>query len=331
MATPIRIGTLGAATITPKALIQPAELLESIEVCAVAARDPARARSFARRHGIPTVHETYDALMEDPTLDAIYVPLPNSLHHAWTLRALRAGKHVLCEKPLAANAAEAQEMQGVARKTELILVEAFHNLYHPLICEVKSVIDSGELGRIEHVEAHFNMPIPKFKDIRLEYDLAGGAAMDVGCYPVALLRYLLNQEPEVTQAKATVTHPQIDQHMRVQLNFPEDITAEVSCSLFVPWRANVSMRIRGSDGYIWVLNPWLPHYFNWLTIRTPQKRISRWVRAERTYLYQLKAFVEAVNGEEEMFTDGEFGTKNMAVIDAIYQAAGLKIRGTSHN
>ena len=331
MATPIRIGALGAARITPKALIQPARQIVGIEVCAVAARNPERARQFARQHAIPTVHETYAALINDPTLDAIYNPLPNSLHHPWTMRALRAGKHVLCEKPLAANAAEAQEMEEAANETGLVLMEAFHNLYHPLTQQIKAVVAIVGLGKIQHVEAHFNMPIPKFNDIRLDYGLAGGAAMDVGCYPIGLLRYLLGEEPTVVSAKAGRVTGQIDQQMQARLHFPSGTTGVMSCALFLPWRINISLKIAGSKGYVRAINPWLPQYFNWLIVQTETQRISRWVRAKPTYTYQLEAFVKAVNGEKANLSNGAFGVQNMQVIDSIYQAAGLEMRGGVSN
>lgn len=325
---PLRIGTLGAATITPNALLKPARSLEDVEVAGIAARDESRARQFADRHGISTVYPSYDALLADPAIEAIYNPLPNSLHAEWSIRALRAGKHVLCEKPFASNAAEAKEMQSAAKETGLVLVEAFHNLYHPLTQQVKSIVESGELGAVQHVAAHFNMPIPKFKDIRLEYDLAGGAAMDVGCYPIGLLRYLMGEEPDVVRAKAKLHSSQIDQQMAAELRFPSGVTAEMTCALFVPWQMNIQLKITGSHGRIWALNPWLPHYFNWLKVQTPQRRINRMVRGGSTYRHQLEAFVKAVRGEEPMFTDGEFGVRNMRVIDEVYRKAGLKIRGS---
>ena len=135
--TPLRFGILGAARIAPMALIQPARRVPEAQVVAIAARDGAKARAFAAKHGIPRVHESYDALLADPELDAIYNPLPNGLHCEWTIRALRAGKHVLCEKPIASNASEAQQMADAARETGRVLVEAFHWRYHPLAKRVR--------------------------------------------------------------------------------------------------------------------------------------------------------------------------------------------------
>src|SRR5512143_3841429 len=153
--TPLRIGILGAARIAPMALVRPARQVPEAAILAVAARDPVRAQKFAHTHGIARVHPSYDALLADPEIDAVYNPLPNSLHCEWTIRALEAGKHVLCEKPLASNAAEAERMAAVAQQTGRVLVEAFHWRYHPLAARMRAILDSGELGTLRHIETHF--------------------------------------------------------------------------------------------------------------------------------------------------------------------------------
>jgi predicted dehydrogenase len=139
----LRIGTLGAARITPGALIKPARQIPEVTVAAVAARDPERARRFAAKHRIRRVHDSYQQLIDDPAIDAVYNPLPNSLHARWTLRAIEAGKHVLCEKPFTANAAEAAEVAAAAAATGLVVMEAFHYRYHPLARRMREVVGSG--------------------------------------------------------------------------------------------------------------------------------------------------------------------------------------------
>ncbi len=153
----VRIGTLGAARITADALLKPAALIDEAEVVGVAARDPERAREFAAKHDIPTVYETYDELIADPNIDAIYNPLPNSHHAPWTLKAIAAGKHVLCEKPFTANADEAQVVaDAAAAAPSLVVMEAFHYRYHPLIARVLDLIADGAVGR---VQAHRNRDV----------------------------------------------------------------------------------------------------------------------------------------------------------------------------
>src|ERR671925_471145 len=163
--SPIRIGVLGAAAIVPMALTNPARSIPEAQILAIAARDPKRAQAFARKHHIPRVHQTYSDLLDDPEIDAIYNPLPNSLHAEWTIRALKVGKHVLCEKPFASNAQEAEEMARTARETGLVLSEAFAYRYHPLTVRVKEIIAIGQLGTIKHIEAQFCFLLPFPKNI----------------------------------------------------------------------------------------------------------------------------------------------------------------------
>jgi predicted dehydrogenase len=192
--TILRLGVLGTARITPFAVIRPARQIPGVQVSAVASRDPLCARRFARKYGIPQTHSSYTALIDDPDIDAAYNPLPNSLHAEWSQRALQAGKHVLCEKPLTSNAEEAVQLAEIAKTSGRFLIEAFHYRYHPLALRMKPIVDSGELGRVRHLEASFCITIPEPGNIRFRYDLAGGATMDVGCYPINLLRYLAAAE-----------------------------------------------------------------------------------------------------------------------------------------
>ena len=163
---PLRIGILGAARIAPTALVSPAREVPEAEIVALAARDETRAQRFASKHGIPRVHRDYAALIDDPEIDAIYNPLPNSLHCEWTLRSLEAGKHVLCEKPMASNADEAERMAEASEKAGRVLVEAFHWRYHPLAARMKAIVDGGELGAVRHLEAALCFPLPFRRDDR---------------------------------------------------------------------------------------------------------------------------------------------------------------------
>lgn len=323
----IRIGTLGAARITPAALLAPARTVPGVEVVAVATREPGRARAFAARHQIPQVHDSYAALIDDPTIDAIYNPLPNSLHCEWSVRALHAGKHVLCEKPLASNAREAAQMAAVARETGLVLAEAFHYRYHPLAARMKEIITSGELGAIRHLEAHFCTPSARPGNIRLRYDLSGGATMDLGCYTLNILRYLAGAEPEVVSARARTLTPQVDRWMEAKLRFADGRTARMTCSLLSLVPLRLSVRVRGDQGELSVLNPILPHFFHRLTVRTAAGKRSERVAGEATYTSQLRAFVRAVRGEALMPTGPADAIANLRAIDAIYEKAGLKLRG----
>ncbi|OUC05546.1 oxidoreductase, partial [Litorilinea aerophila] len=258
----------------------------------------------------------------------LYIPLPNSLHHPWTLRGLEADKHVLCEKPLAANATEAAAMVQKAHQSGQLLMEAFHYRYHPLAARMKAIVDSGELGAIRHVEAHFCIPTWRPWDIRYRYDLAGGALMDTGCYCVHLVRFLAGAEPEVIQARAWLRSPQVDRRMEADLGFADGRTARIVCSLWSATLLRVLVRVEGEAGELTVLNPILPHLWHRLQVRTATGVRREQVPGDSTYVHQLRAFVQAVQNGIPIPTNGADGLANMRVLDAIYRAAGLAPRST---
>jgi predicted dehydrogenase len=204
--------------------------------------------------------------LDDPDIDAIYNPLPNSLHAEWTIRALKAGKHVLCEKPFASNAREAEEMATVARDTALVLSEAFAYRYHPLTAKVKEIIASGELGKIQHIEAQFCFLLPSPNNIRFKYELAGGALMDCGCYPVSLIRFLAEAEPTVERAEARLFAPQVDHKMSADLSLADGRTAHLVCDMLSPSLFRSLLKVEGDAGNLRVINPYHPHWFNWLSV-----------------------------------------------------------------
>jgi predicted dehydrogenase len=325
---PLRIGILGAARIAPMALIRPARSVPEVRVAAVAARDATRARTFADKHGVPKVHASYDALIADPELDAIYNPLPNALHCDWTLRALRAGKHVLCEKPIASNAAEAERMAQAAEASGRVLVEAFHWRYHPLAARMREIVLSGVLGDVRRVEASMCIPLPLPGDIRYRFDLGGGATMDTGCYAINLVRFLAEAEPSVESAEVRRSSPEVDRWMRAELRFEDGRSGRVECSLFSAKLLAVSARVIGSRGRLDVFNPVAPHLFHRLRVRAGGERRSESVPGEATYTHQLRAFAAHVRGAAKMSTDARDAIHNMRVIDAVYDRAGMKRRGT---
>lgn len=323
---PLRIGILGAARIAPLALINPAKKNADVVVTAVAAREASRAQAYATKHGITSVRDSYEALLVDPDIDAIYNPLPNGLHGKWTRAALDVGKHVLCEKPFTANAAEAREIAELAAKSGRVVMEAFHYRYHPLTLRAEEIIASGELGALKHVEAALCFPLPKFSDIRYNYALAGGATMDAGCYAVHMVRTFGGSTPEVVSAQAKLRDRQIDRAMTAELRFSGGHTGRVRCSMWSSRLLQISARVVGEHGELRIFNPVMPHYFHRLTVRSPEsKRVERFGR-RASYAYQLDAFVGAVLRGEPIKTTPEGAIENMTVIDAIYRAAGLPLR-----
>jgi predicted dehydrogenase len=298
-------------------------------VAAVAARDVSRAQAFAAKHGIARVHDSYAALIADPDVDAVYNPLPNGLHGRWTRAALAAGKHVLCEKPFTANAAEARDIAELAAKSDRVVMEAFHYRYHPLTLRAEQIIASGKLGKLERVEAALCFPLPRFSDIRYNYSLAGGATMDAGCYAVHMVRTFGGSTPEVVAAQAKLRGRQVDRAMTAELRFASGHTGRVRCSMWSSDLLRVSARVVGDRGELRVVNPVLPHIFHRLSVRSADgNRVERFPR-RTSYAYQLDAFAAAVLRGEPVKTTPQDAIENMAVIDAIYKAAGLPPRTAS--
>jgi predicted dehydrogenase len=298
-----------------------------IQVTAIAARDPGRAKRFASLFRIPRVHQSYDELLNDPEIDAIYNPLPNGLHAEWTIKALRAGKHVLCEKPFASNAKEAMEMAQVAKETGKVLSEAFAYRNHPLAARMKQIMEN-DLGKIQHIEARFRFILLNFSNVRYQYDLAGGALMDAGCYPVSMVRYLMGTEPTVVNAKAKLLNADVDSGMEATLEFPNGSTGLIKCDMLSPRLFDSFLHVKGETGEMKVLSPFQPHWFHWMTVRTSKGMRWEHVKGGNSYVLQLRNFVKAIRGEISLNTNPDDAVNNMRVIDSIYETAGLKLRGT---
>jgi predicted dehydrogenase len=320
-AAPLRFGILGAARIAPWALLRPAARIPGAAVVAVAARDPRRAEAFAARHRVPRVHASYEALVADPEVDAIYNPLPNALHAAWTIRALEAGKHVLCEKPFASDAAEAEAMAAVAGRSGRVLMEAFHYRYHALFARIGEIVRSGELGAVRRLEASFCIPLLHRNDIRWRRELAGGALMDTGCYAVHLLRHLTGAEPEVAAARAVWTRGGVDRWLTAELRFRGDRTARITCALLSAAGVRIAASVAGERGRLAALNWVAPQFWHRLRVETPAGRWVERVAGEPTYDAQLRAFVAAVREGAPFPTGPADAVANMRAIDAIYAAA----------
>jgi predicted dehydrogenase len=324
----MRIGLLGASTIAPKAIVEPAELLPDVQVAAVAARDSGRARAFAERYNIPKVHTDYVELLGDETLDAVYVGLPISYHAEWAVAALRAGRHVLCEKPLAANAEQAVEMVGAARDARRCLMEGMHWRYHPLADRMLEL--ARRIGRVERAECRFDAIVPR-PNIRFDLNLGGGVTMDFGCYPVHWLRTVAGEEPVVVRAVASEDPPGVDSDMDAELAFPSGLEARIRCSMTRQvggFPESIYLHLEGSRGTLDVANPMMPQVGHRVTAKLEDGTcVDESVDMRPTYFFQLQAFVDTVTRGKDLLTNGEDSIANMRVLDAIYVAAQLPPRG----
>jgi predicted dehydrogenase len=328
----LRIGILGAARIAPGAVVKPSRVVDGVKVTAVAARDRTRAEAFASKHGVERVAESYQALVESPDVDAVYNPLPNGLHAEWTERALAAGKHVLCEKPFTSNAAQAEHVAAIAAAhPELVVMEAFHYRYHPVAERVRTIVASGELGPLRDVETAMCIPLPFRKDIRYQYDLAGGAVMDVGCYAIHMLRHATGDEPTVKRAHARLASPKVDRFMEADLTLPGGAGARMLCALWSSTPLKIGLTVQGEEGVLRLFNPTRPDMYHRLNVWSRDGRRRERVAGlkKTTYAYQLEAFRDAIAGDRaRVLTPPSDSVANMRVVDAVYDAAGLPRRGT---
>jgi len=326
----LRIGVLGAARIAPPAIVKPARAVPGAAVTAIAARDPQRAKGFAAKHDIPRVHTSYDDIVNDPDVDAVYIPLPNGLHAEWTLKAIAAGKHVLCEKPFTSNAAEAVKVAEAAEASDVVVMEAFHYRYHALAQKMFDITHDGTIGDVQRVRTWLCFPLPKFSDIRYNWDLAGGASMDC-CYPVHAMRLLGPGEPEVVSATAKTlkrSGGKIDRAMTAHFRFPNGATGRSEASMW-SWRLlRVAVHVEGTRGEMRALNYVAPQIYNRLKVSVSgQKATRERVSGDFSYVAQLKAFVAAVREGTPFPTTPRDAVTTMQLLDDIYRAAGLPVRG----
>ncbi|MGE3251886.1 MAG: Gfo/Idh/MocA family protein [Hyphomonadaceae bacterium] len=320
---PIRIGILGAARIAPRALIKPARAHGGFALQAVAARDPARARAFAAEHAIAEAAADYAALVARDDLDLIYNALPPGMHAEWTIRALEAGKAVLCEKPFAMNAREAQAMVDASARTGRPLMEAFHYRFHDVLVRAFAMARDGTLGALKHAEAHFSVPI-RYRpgELRWEQTLGGGALMDLGCYCVHALRMAAGGEPEVASAHVKMKRG-VDTRTEARLAFPGGATGTLTTSM-TTLRPTARLIIEGEKAKLSILNFVAPQWGCRFTITENRKRRELPTDGAPTFVKQIEHVAAVMRGEALPLTGGADAVANMAAIDAIYAKAGVE-------
>lgn len=341
---PLRIGVLGAARITDMAVIQPANNIGA-ELVAVAARSKVRGEAFAAQHGFAKVHDSYEALIADPDIDVVYNPLPNGLHAPWNIKALRAGKHVLAEKPSASNAEEAREVAAVVDETGLVFMEAFHHAYHPVYLRMLEIIASGEIGEVRDVDAMFVMPDPGVDDLRTSWELSGGAMMDIGVYSLHAVRSIaraMGGEPKLTAAMSAEYAPNVDSELAARFLLPNGSSAIARCDMLALGSAGYEgtedsdgsydqyhseVRVLGTKGRLLVPSFVRPHVDGSLTITVGNETRTEDLGTRSSYTYQLEALTRAIReGADTNITDHNEAVRHMEFIDACYKASGMTPR-----
>lgn len=317
----VRWGVLSTANIGRAAVNPAIQASTNGELVAVASRDPARASAFAEEHGIPVAHGSYEALLDDERIDAVYVPLPNSLHREWTIRAARAGKHVLCEKPLALDAAECEEMAVVAEEHGVRLMEAFMYRFHPRTERVVAMVRSGEIGEPKAIRSAFTFRLRSRDNIRLVAELGGGALMDVGCYCVNVSRTLAGREPEVVQATAEWGPTGVDEALAGMMRFPGGLVAHFDCALTM--ERCEAYEVAGTDGWLRLDASFLPGTADVEIVerrgREGERRHA--VSGDDEYRLMVEHFADCVLHDRSPRYPAREAAANMRVIEALYRSA----------
>ena len=291
------------------------------EVVAVASRELGRAEAYAREHEIERAYGSYEALLADPDLEAVYVSLPNALHVEWTLRTLEAGKHVLCEKPLTRRAHEAEEAFDLAGREGLVLSEGFMWRHHPQTKRLGELLEEGTIGRVRVVRASFSFELASRhgpNDTRFDPELDGGALMDVGCYCIGAIRFA-GGEPERVQAEQVVGESGVDVVFAATLRLPGDTLAHFDCGFVLPSRDE--LEVVGEQASLFLDDPW--------HARSPVIELRRDGEVERieaeqanSYRLELENVSDAIRGEGQLLLGREDAVAQARTIEALYEAAG---------
>ena len=324
---PLRIGILGAAGIAPRAIVFPAHATNH-QLVAVGARDKSRAEEFAKQYQIKKAYGSYQQVIDDPDVDVIYNALHNGAHAPWNIKALAAGKHVLSEKPSVSNAAEAKEVLAATNKSGKVFMEAFHYYYHPMFQRLLTIIKSGEIGEVIKVESALLTPTPDKKDLRMQFALAGGSLMDVGCYALhsqrMISQLIADGEPTIVKTDSNAADGEVDTKLYIQLKYPNGVSGLARGDMETPV-FNAPLTVTGSKGSVH-----LPNFVSALDPRVivdlaGNKRVEH-MPSLSTYTYQLLAFAEAVDLGKALKTDAKDALVQATLIDAAYLAANLPIR-----
>ena len=313
----LRLGLLSTARIN-RAILDAAGVTDRVEVAAVASRDGTRANEYAREHGIPRAHGSYEELFSDSEVDAVYIPLPNRLHHEWTLRALAAGKHVLCEKPYSRRPSEVEDAFELAEGSGLVLMEAFMYRHHPQMHRVGELVSGGAVGRLRAIRAVFRFRLDDETNVRLQPELDGGALMDVGCYCVSGARLLVG-EPHRVHAEQVLASTGVDVAFHGMLRFADDVVAQFDASFLAPRRQE--LEAIGDEGSLLVEAPWRADWGGSVLLRRDDE-VER-IQVERTdsYVLELENFADAVEGRAEPLLGREDALGQARAIEALFRAA----------
>jgi xylose dehydrogenase (NAD/NADP) len=312
----MRLGILSTAHIN-RLLIPGAKASEKVEVVAVASREQARAEAYAKKWEIERAYGSYEALLADPSVDAVYISLPNTLHVEWSIKALEAGKHVLCEKPLSRHPEEVEEAFAVAERTGRLLSEAFMYRHNPQTARLVELVREGAIGELRVVRSAFSYALHDPENIRLRTDVEGGSLMDVGCYCISGSR-LLAGEPEVVFGQAYIGPTGTDWVFAGTMRFPGDVIAQFDCGTSMASRDE--LEAVGSEGSLFLDDPW--------HCRQPVIEVRREDGVERielepldSYRLELENLSDVISGEAPLLLGREDALPQARALEALHRSA----------
>jgi xylose dehydrogenase (NAD/NADP) len=328
MAERVKWGVLGNARIARVCVLPAICKSSNGTVHAFATRSPEQVPELSTVHGIEHMYDSYDKLIADPDVEVVYIPLPNHLHHPWTLKALDAGKHVLCEKPLACSARQAEEMAEAAEDSGLLLMEAFMYRFHPRSKLIKESVENGLIGAPRLVRSAFCYAMDKDQmedenNARLRYDMGGGALLDVGCYGVSVTRWLMDAEPTHVQGQAEYHSGGVDLHFVGTLRFPGGGLATLEASFISALQQTYT--VLGSAGAIELPHdafvPWEKEATYTVRRSDEEEGNQHTVPGADEYQLMVEHFADAILGKTTLAFSPQESVRNMRVLDALAEAA----------
>jgi predicted dehydrogenase len=299
---------------------------DNCELYAIAGRSAEKAESFKEEFGFEKSYAGYEKLLEDPEVQAVYIPLPNHLHKEWVIKALKAGKHVLCEKPLALNASDAKEMFATAKENNVILMEAYAYLHSPYIAALKEVLDSGAIGDVVYMESAFITSDYDISNIRMRRETFGGATYDLGCYNTSLILWLLGREPERVQAAADYSGTDVDMLTTAVLGFEGGAKAAFTAGMVLPTNKDERLdrlQICGTRGRILSSVEFNQEGNLSFTVETGSGTEVKTVHARQNYALEVEQLGRCIREGEKPHVSPEFSIKNAELLDALLETVGF--------
>lgn len=321
----IKWGVLGTAGIAKGCTIPGMQEAENCTLYAIAGRSMDKAQAYRQEFGFQKAYDSYEALLADPQVEAVYIPLPNQLHYEWTLKALRAKKHVLCEKPLAPTTQQVAEMHAVAKENGVLLMEAYAYLHSPFIKAIKEELDSGIIGDVLYLESEFITSDYNLSNIRMRRETYGGSTYDLGCYCTTMAMWMLGQEPEKVQAAATFSDQNIDTLTTAILTFPGGKKAALTCGMLLSTdkdyridrliihgtRGCIKSDVQFNQAGVLQYRVWVEGEETVKTVQTPHN-----------YRLEVEQLGRCIRGLETPHITEEFSTANCKVLEAILKEIG---------